>query len=108
MAYAINVADLTNPDTGYSENSLKVVDPIKEIRIKEREKDVLKLCEAVLDISPIHWDNPNGPYETTCPFCNVTSYRGGGGSIWASMSELNHESDCAYLVAKDLSTNLLK
>lgn len=95
-------------DTGYSEDSLKVVDPIKESRSKEREEDVLKLCEAVLDVSPIYWDNPNGPYETTCPFCDATSYRGGNGLIWESMSELNHNSDCAYLLAKDLSTNLLK
>lgn len=73
-----------------------------------RNKDVLKLSEAVLNTSPSCWDNPNGAYETTCPFCDVTERRGGGkGSVWALMSELEHKSDCAYLIAKDLSTGLL-
>ena len=71
----------------------------------EREIDVQKLCDAVLDVSPKFWDNPNGAYETTCPFCDATDYRGGGGNIMASMSELDHEPNCAYLIAKDLSTN---
>lgn len=72
-----------------------------------REKDILKLCEAVLETSPNTWDNPNGAYETSCPFCYAKEWRGGGGYPWASMSELDHKQDCAYLIAKDLSTNLL-
>lgn len=80
----------------------------KIIENSGRDNDVLKLSEAVLNASPSCWDNPNGAYETTCPFCDVTEHRGGGkGSIWASMSELEHKSDCAYLIAKDLSTGLL-
>lgn len=72
-----------------------------------REKDILKLCDAVLHTSPDQWDNPNGPYETTCPFCYAKECRGGGENIWASMAELKHKPDCAYLIAKDLSTGLL-
>lgn len=80
----------------------------KIIENSGRDNDVLKLSEAVLNASPSCWDNPNGAYETTCPFCDVTEHRGGGkGSVWASMSELEHKSDCAYLIAKDLSTGLL-
>ena len=75
--------------------------------ISDREKDILKLCEAVLTTSPNCWDNPNGAYETSCPFCSAEERRGGGGSIWASMSELKHSGDCAYLIAKDLSTGML-
>tara|TARA_R110000772_G_scaffold200837_1_gene311297 strand:- start:61 stop:294 length:234 start_codon:yes stop_codon:yes gene_type:complete len=73
-----------------------------------REKDVLQLCKAVLDVSAECWDNPNGAYETTCPFCYTKDYRGGSSSSFcASMSELDHTSDCAYLIAKDLSTGLI-
>jgi DNA repair photolyase len=73
----------------------------------QREKDILMLCKAVLDVSANYWDNPNGAYETSCPYCHVTTYRGGGGKeIWAAMKEIEHKQDCAYLIAKDLSTNL--
>lgn len=72
----------------------------------QREKDIQTLCDAVLDISTLFYDNPNGPYESSCPFCYSKDYRGGGGSIQASMSEISHKSDCAYLIAKDLSTTV--
>jgi len=78
---------------------------LSAVHSEQREIDVQKLCEAVLNTSPKFWDNPNGAYETTCPFCYAEEHRGGKGSIWASMSELDHKSDCAYLIAKDLSTN---
>jgi hypothetical protein len=78
---------------------------LSAVHSEQREIDVQKLCEAVLDTSLNCWDNPNGAYETTCPFCYAEEHRAGGGnSIWASMSELDHKSDCAYLIAKDLST----
>jgi hypothetical protein len=75
----------------------------------EREQDVQRLCEAVLDTPPVCYDNPNGAYESSCPFCYVEEHRGGGkGAIWATMHELKHQHDCAFLIAKDLSTNLNK
>lgn len=83
---------------------LKPMFPV--VHSEQREIDVQKLCEAVLETTPNWWDNPNGAYETSCPFCGVVEHRGGGKhSMWASMHELYHESDCAYLIAKDLSTN---
>ena len=73
---------------------------------KEREKDIQQLCKEVIEMSAIGYDNPNGAYETTCPFCFSREDRGGGGvNNFATMSELKHDLDCAYLIAKDLSTN---
>lgn len=72
----------------------------------ERERELQELCKQVLNTSPNCWDNPNGAYETTCPFCYETEYRGGGGSIWAAMHEIKHQPDCAYNIAKGLSTNI--
>lgn len=72
----------------------------------QREKDIQALCDAVLYMSADYWDNPNGGYESKCPFCHASESRGGGGRIWASMSELDHKKDCAYFIAKDLSTNM--
>lgn len=71
----------------------------------ERETDVQKLCLAVLEASPNWWDNPNGAYESTCPFCYATVYTGSINSM-PSISEIKHKLDCAYLIAKDLSTNI--
>jgi hypothetical protein len=65
----------------------------------QREKDIKILCEKIKEMSPIFWDNPNGPYEYSCPFChNHTSERG------AIMSDIKHDHDCPYLIAKDLSS----
>lgn len=76
------------------------------IIMEGRKKDIQKLCEAVLEISSDWYDNPNGAYETSCPFCSAIEYRGGGGRPFASMQELKHDQDCAYLIAKDLSTGV--
>jgi len=74
---------------------------------EEREKDVQLLCKVILKAQPNGYDNPNGAYESSCPFCNAEIYRSGiEDSIWATMEELKHEQNCAYLIAKDLSTNL--
>jgi hypothetical protein len=72
----------------------------------QREKDVLTLCNLVLNVSPNYWDNPNGAYESTCPFCWEQVWKGGQ-DMFASMDEIKHKPDCAYLIAKDLSTNLI-
>ena len=82
------------------------IDNLTVTHSPERERELQELCEQVLNISPICWDNPNGAYETTCPFCYETEYRGGGGSIWARMYEIDHTPDCAYNIAKGLSTNM--
>ena len=76
---------------------------------EQREKDIQELCRQVLEMPSEFWDNPNGAYESTCPFCYVIEYRGGGDKKYhARMNELEHEGNCAYLIAKDLSTNCIK
>lgn len=72
----------------------------------ERETDVQKLCLAILEASPNWWDNPNGAYESTCPFCYAIEHRGSIDST-PPISEIKHKLDCAYFIAKDLSTNIL-
>lgn len=63
----------------------------------EREKDIQKLCEAVLISNLTTSYNGNGWGETFCPFCSAK------GGEDAEIRELEHDSDCAYLIAKDLS-----
>jgi|TARA_R110000822_G_scaffold6851_10_gene28673 hypothetical protein len=71
--------------------------------MRTREEDIQELCNQVLDTVTVFWDNPNGAYENSCPFCSAIEYRGGKNS-YADMRELSHDSDCAYLIAKDLMT----
>jgi len=52
-------------------------------------------------------DNPNGGYESTCPLCFEMVSLGGNPlkrSVHADMNEITHLPDCAYHIAKDLST----
>lgn len=74
----------------------------ESIKTDQREQDVLTLCKAVLNLSPNFWDNPNGGYENTCPFCYEIAY----GFTDVGMKDISHKPFCAYLIAKDLSTNL--
>lgn len=73
----------------------------------DREKDIQSLCQAVLNMSPSFYDNPNGGYEYTCPLCHNMAYGGNPMNSSVAMNDIKHSTDCAYLIAKDLSTNLL-
>lgn len=75
--------------------------------MEDREKDIQNLCAQVLKTATIFWDNPNGAYETTCPFCDAVEYRGGHQYAHADIKEINHNLQCAYLIAKDLSTGVI-
>ncbi len=66
-----------------------------------REKDIQELCKQVLDASLIPESGDCG--YTECPFCC-----GKGNWNDDEMHEIKHEGNCAYLIAKDLSTNLKK
>ena len=70
----------------------------------EREKQIQELCGKVKNANPNFFDNPNGGYENTCPFCYAMAY-GSSQSPEVDMDEIKHDTDCAYLIAKDLSTN---
>ena len=63
-----------------------------------REKDIQTLCSAILDMCV----QSTGDYGMggECPFCLK-------GCRWDdSLSHIKHDPNCAYLIAKDLSTNL--
>lgn len=62
----------------------------------QREKEIQELCRQVLeDCFPEH-DYQRDFYS--CNFCGAESHD-------SAMSSFNHDKDCAYLIAKDLSTN---
>lgn len=65
---------------------------------EQREKDIQALCAGILSMSV----ESTGDYGDggQCPFClNSCSWN-------ADLSKITHKSDCIYLIAKDLSTNL--
>ena len=72
---------------------------VKLTKMEQREKDIQALCKGVLEATPNIQYAHNGVW-TQCPFCSVNIH-------WEEekMSELEHDQDCAYLIAKDLSTN---
>ena len=69
---------------------------------EQREKDIQELCKQILEMPSEFWDNPNGTYEFSCPFCSAIEYMVG---FNMDISKLKHDNNCAYLIAKDLSTN---
>lgn len=69
------------------------------MNLNDREDDIKKLCHQVIDVIG-EWYNPNGYYETCCCYCSVSKIS--KTSNYPSMEELDHENDCAYLIAKNL------
>lgn len=63
--------------------------------LDQREKDIQELCRQVLEEIYVEQDYNNGTCH--CPFCGNASY-------YDEMSKIDHEQNCAYLIAKDLST----
>jgi len=84
--------------TTSSPNSTNAV--LAAVSSPERERDILELCNQVLNASPAVYYNPNGADDSTCPFCHERVYYAD-----ADISEIKHSTNCAYLIAKDLSTN---
>ena len=62
----------------------------------QREKDIQELCKQVLEDCYVE---PDWSGITTCPFC----YNKSSGE---EMTDIDHKGNCAYLIAKDLRTNL--
>lgn len=73
-----------------------------DLSTPQRQQDILKLCEAVLQMPPERYYNPNGSDESTCPMCFKKVY-----NCSSDISDIDHSKDCGYLIAKDLSTGLL-
>jgi hypothetical protein len=67
-----------------------------------REEDIISLCNSVMDMTLDFYDNPNGPYEYTCPLCGAEE----DGDIYhaPTMATIKHDLSCGYLIAKDLLT----
>ncbi len=63
----------------------------------DREKDINQLCKAVLELAPRNIGDSGTGAE--CPFCFEE------GNWDGDISDMKHDLDCAYLIAKDLSTN---
>lgn len=64
--------------------------------LDQREEDIQKMCIGILHKSI----NSTGDYGSggECPFCFV-------GCSWdADISQVKHDPECIYLIAKDLST----
>lgn len=61
------------------------------------------LIEKVLNVELSFYDNPNGGYEYTCPFCEKCESIGGREKT-PTMKTFKHKLDCAYLIAKSLNT----
>ena len=69
--------------------------------MENREKDIQRICNHILDSSPDY----TGDYGTgtQCGYClNMSAY------YEQPLDEMEHEPDCIYLVAKDLSTGYNK
>lgn len=69
-----------------------------------REDDINTLINAVINIPSVIHYRPNHADESTCPFCHKTKYFAGNQNE-PDMSEIEHDVNCAYLIAKDLNTN---
>ena len=66
-----------------------------------REDEIQELCKQVLNMEA---ELDNSDYENyICPLCDgYISYEK---VMLNPMDEIKHTSNCAYLIAKDLSTN---
>ena len=73
--------------------------------MKQREKDIQELCKQIVNMNVDFWDNPSGGYEHTCPICQVTLSLN---TMDISLEDIDHELNCGYLIAKDLSTKRLE
>lgn len=73
---------------------------------EQTEKKIIRVCEEVVDIPADYYDNPNGPYESSCPFCLSTVKKKGTSNYFISQYEIPHHEDCAFILAKQLLKEL--
>ena len=64
------------------------------------EAKIDKLIDSVLETLPEFWDNPNGGYKYTCPFCSASKEVKANVSVCTA--ELEHSEDCTYKLAQEL------
>ena len=73
-----------------------------------RQKDIQRIIDEVLETELEFFDNSNGGYDYTCPFC-YASICIGGHIKSPTMHTIVHDTDnCIWLIAKNLNTNMNK
>jgi len=72
---------------------------------ENREREVQLLVKEVLSGNVQFYDNPIGPYEWSCPYC-CAKVEGGHETMLKGvcMDDLQHDHDCAYIIAKGLKS----
>lgn len=70
------------------------------IHSEERERDVRELARQVVNMPATVRYSSSGRDQTSCPFC----YADMSGDC--DMDDLQHESSCAFLIAKDVIANI--
>lgn len=56
-------------------------------------KEIAKsFAEDIISVSPTTWDDPNGPYIYSCPYCENSREN----VQWADMQDINHRENCPY------------
>ena len=65
---------------------------------EQREKDIQEVCSQIKEMQVLPEKGDCG--YTQCPLCY------GSGPWDGEIEEISHELNCAYLIAKDLSTKL--
>jgi hypothetical protein len=70
----------------------------KHLEIDGREKDIQTMCRFIMSADALYEE-----YYATyiCPYCTSDTYRDD-----KPMSHIEHDDDCIYLIAKDLSTGI--
>lgn len=71
---------------------------------ENREQEVQNLCEQVLEMGVKAFSSDYSDDGYTCPYCSefVSVYNVEYGK--KIIEQIPHATDCAYLIAKDLST----
>ena len=77
---------------------VRLFDLVEEAEAKnnQREKDIQELCKQIFEMGITNTGDYRG--GGACPIC-------GADCCWDdSISDIGHKPDCAYLIAKDLTT----
>ncbi len=60
-----------------------------------------QLIKSILEHNTTFYDYSNGPYEESCPCCDSSkTYK--GDEPKPTMQDINHEEDCAWILATRL------
>lgn len=71
-----------------------------DVNIDQREKDIQAMCSRIIETSPTNTGDYGSGAE--CPFCYEPAHHFAG-----DLTGVNHKFNCIYLIAKDLSTNMV-